>query len=188
MLHHNILIPKKEFKIEVEGHCRGFQTELDYVEKNGILFPIDTGKVVPHTEWKARNTLQTGLLYYLAYKIGTNTTDRALDDLFISSGLVAAVGAANDGKDGIVEGPSGAAEVEGILVTTLNDGGTEAEAYIEFYGYMEGAYSLDDNLILGHNFVDSTDSITEFSKVSINQEVAANRRYHHYWKITLAAA
>ena len=36
-------------RVGIEGHCKGFQTELDFVKKNGILTPVDTGIIVPGT-------------------------------------------------------------------------------------------------------------------------------------------
>ena len=189
-MHPNILVRKQINKIEIEGHCRGFQTELDFVGRNGILVPIDTGKIVPNTEWDSKNTITTALLYYLAYKVGTDTTDRALDNLFASEGTKAGVGAANASKDGIVEGTYGLPAVDHILLTVLNSGGTEAQAYIEFYGYITGAVTLDSYLSIGHNYSNAGDgSLTKrFSDIAISQVVAADRRYHHYWKWTFAEA
>jgi hypothetical protein len=189
-MHSNVLIKKEINKIEIEGRCRGFQTELDFVEKNGILFPIDTGKIVSGTEWEARNTLQTGLLYYLPHKLDDDATaNRALDDLFISNGTKASVGAANDGKDGVAHGIIGPVTIDYILQTTLNSGGTEAEAYIEWYAFITGSATLSQQLILGHNYSNSGEDFeTDFSYTSISQTVAADRRYHHYWKFTFAEA
>ncbi len=187
-MHSNILIPKTINKIEIEGHCRGFQTELDFVEKNGVLIPIDTERVVPRTRWKSCNTLDNGLLYYLAYKIGTNTTDRALDSLFTASGSQAGVGAAQNAKDGIVLNIGGS--TAHILLTTLNAGGAEGEAFIEFYGNIDGSIpTFVGSLVIGHNYDNSEpDFTTKFSSVSVSQAIAANRRYHHYWKFTFAEA
>ncbi len=188
-MHSNILV--KQFnRIDIEGHCHGFQTELDFVEKNGILIPIDTGRMVPHTEWRQKNTIKAALFNYIAYKLGTDTTDNALDLLFTSSGTKAGVGAAMAGRDGIIEGTEGVPVITHLLLTTLNDGGTNAEAYIEFYGHITGSINLVPHLFLGHNYdnAGNGDFGTIFSTVSISQTVAASRRYHHYWKITFAAA
>lgn len=188
-MHPNILVSKKINKIEIEGHCRGFQTELDFVERNGILIPIDTGKIVPHTEFMCKNTIQSAFLYYLAYKVGTDTTDRALNALFTDNGTQAGVGAAQNGKDGVAHGIASPVTIDYILETTLNDGGTEAEAYIEFYAFITGAATLNALLMLGFNYVNASQDWTkEWSQVSISQSVAANRRYHHYWKFTFAEA
>lgn len=189
-MHPNILIPKTINKIEIEGHCRGFQTELDFVERNGIVIPIDTGRVVPHTKWSCKNTIATAFLQYLAYKVGTETTDRALNSLFTGNGTQASVGAAQNGKDGVVHGTLGPSDVDYILQTTLNDGGTEAETYIEFYAFITGAATLTASLHVGHNYANAGDGglTTVFSTVSVSQTPAANRRYHHYWKFTFAEA
>ena len=189
-MHPNILVSKEINKIEIEGHCRGYQTELDFVERNGIIIPVDTGKVVPHTEWSSKNTIANALLYYLAYKVGTDTEDRALDTLFTGNGTKASVGAAQAAKDGIVHGVYGVPSVDYILQTVLNAGGTEVQAYIEFYAYITGAATLDDYLSVGHNYSNSGDGslTTVFSNVTIDQSVAADRRYHHYWKFTFAEA
>ena len=187
-MHPNILVRKKINKIEIEGHCRGFQTELDFVEKNGILVPIDTGRIVPHTEFRCKNTIQPAFLYYLAYKVGTDTTDRALNALFTDNGTQAGVGAAQNAKDGIAHGQSPNA-IDYILETVLNDGGTEAEAYIEFYAFITGAATLDQFLYIGFAYANGSTNFTKlWSYISISQAVAANRRYHHYWKFTFAEA
>lgn len=172
--------------IQIKGECRGFQTYLEYEpNKAGILMPIDTKQKVPGTDtgW-VKNTIQAGLTQYLAYKLGTNTTNRALDSLFAADG---AIGGGDDGDDGIHNGESlGGGPAGYKLATTLNDGGTEAESYIEFYGYIDGAVTLE-YLTLGHDYLHASEVFnTVFAGIAVNQTVAASRRYGHYWKITLA--
>ena len=174
--------------IGIEGHCKGFQTELDFVKKNGILTPVDTGIIVPGTMFKKKNTIANALVYNLSASLGPNATDKALDSLFSANGTKASVGAGQAGNDGIVEGTYGLPQVDHILQTTLNAGGTEAQNWIEYYGYIDGAVTLDSYISIGHNYSNAGDGrlTTYFSNVVISQSVAANRRYHHYWKFTIA--
>lgn len=174
-----LIIPNNtKNEISVKGFCRGFQT---YLDKDGK----DTGIIVSGTNvpWH-QNTLGNDLKYYLAYKIATDTTDQAMDALFTGNGAVAGLSAQN-GKDGIAHGAGGTMDY--LFTTTKNVGGTNAEAYVEFYGYVDGAATLTSTLYLGFNYVHATYELTKKnSSVSINQTVASGRRYHHYWKITVS--
>ena len=105
--------------------------------------------------------------------------------LFASQGTRASVGAANAGKDGIAHFDPDIADY--ILLTTLNAGGTDAEAYLEFYGYIDGVATLSVILELGARYDNSTYTFAKkWATVSISQSVAAARRYGHYWKITIS--
>lgn len=186
----DIFVPKAT-AIPIRGFCRGHQTELDFVKgKDGILVPKDTGFVIKDTMWDGENTITDKLRAYLAYKIGADVTDYAMDSLFAAEGLVAG----NDEKGGIIEavstGSTGSispGDVDTCFITTLNDGGDNTEVYIEFYGYKTGSYTIDDYLILGQGYENTDDSMDHvFAYISASQSIAANRRYHHYWKITLS--
>ncbi len=178
---------QEEFTIGIQGVIHCFQTELDYVKKNGILVPIDTGIVVPGSVRKQRNTIQNALVNYLAFTIGSSSVDIALDSLFATDGTQASVGAAEAGNDGIVVGTVGPQDVTHILTTTKNDGGLNSENFIEFYGTIDGAQTLSGLAILGFNYSNAGNGSLEtiFSQVNISETVAANRRYHHYWKLTI---
>jgi len=172
--------------LEIFGEVRGFETKLEFEEKNGLLIPHDTGIVVAGSEYEKRNTLSSLLSYYLPCELGANRTDQAMDSLFASSGTVASVGAANNGKDGIVAIDEDLL-ISHIFTTTLNAGGTNAENYIEFYGTIDGSVTLTPYLGIGFNYVNATTSFTKsYATTTINKTIAANRRYHHYWKITVS--
>jgi len=145
----------------------------------------DTGVLVPKTEFRDRNTIKDALKAYLAYNIAVPATvNRALDLLFTTEVILDMVG-----RDGIAYGlqsPSGNTKV---LVTTLNDGGDNTKLYTEFYGYLTGAATLSANFILGHNLQNAGADhafTTEFAYYAVSASVAASRRYHFYWKITLS--
>jgi len=170
------------------GECRGFQTYLEYEPNEaGVLMPIDTKIKVPGTDtgW-VKNAIQDGLLNYIAYKIGTDTNDQALDDLhaFNTNHLVSSN---QEGEDGISHFNAGTADFDYYLVTTLNDGGGASDGYIEFYGYIDGAVTLDGSLYLGNNY-EHANEVYEFifSIIPISQTVLSARRYGHYWKLTPA--
>ena len=151
------------------ANVKGWQTDLK------------TGLVIPETTFEDKNTVQTGMTYYLAYKIGTNTTDRALDDLFDSDG---APGGGNVGQDGI--GHWDGDDINLILDTSLSVGGDNSTSYIEFYGFIDGAVTLTGDLQLGHGLIISPNEITTiFATYDINTSVAAGRRFHFYWRINV---
>ena len=152
-------------------NVRGFQTDLK------------TGLYVPGTYFEDHNTIQNDFRYYLAYKIGTNTTDQALNNLWTSDG---ALGSGDSGYDGIAHGAAGTA-LDYKFATSLNAGGDNSLTYIEYYGYIDGAVTLSGNLYLGFTYVHGGTTFTKlYSTYDINTSVAASRRYHFYWKITAA--
>ena len=172
--------------IKTRGSVVYFQTDSGILIPESKAIPDFRKEIIPGTFHQGRNTIQNALKYYLAYKIGTDITDKALDALTVSSGTVASVGAANDGKDGIFSGP-GSSLVDHILLTTKNAGGIEAEAYVEYYGTIAGSLTLSDTLYLGHNYVNSSTALTTtFATYPINEVVAASRTFHFYWKITIS--
>ena len=184
-----MLIQSKE-RFPLRGLWRGYQTELDFKKDpiSGLLMPIDTGFIIKDTMKDGENTLTTTLKAYFMNKIVDETTnDYAMDDLFAVEGRVAG----NDGKDGIIEADSvsgdvvQAGDVAQVFLTTLNDGGDNTEVYFELYGYITGAVSLTGILALvkTYNFTGhSADHV--LASVAVTETVVANRRYHHYWKVT----
>lgn len=153
------------------ANVKGWQTDLK------------TGLVVPESVFEDRNTLQNDIKYYLAYKIGTDITNQALDDLFTSDG---APTAGNLNEDGIAHGTS-SSNLDLILDSSLSVGGDNSTSYIEFYGFIDGAQTLTDNLYLGFNLaVLSPNEFTkEYASYDINISVAAGRRFHFYWRVTI---
>lgn len=171
----------------IYGSVRYFQTPA------GIVLPSDSRKalkqlkqdgiMIPGSFRAGSNTIGSDLKKYLAYKLAADVTDQAMDNLFASGGLVASVGAANDGKDGIAWGQD---NVAGLFVTTLNDGGDNSDTFAEFYGYVDGAVTLSTELTLGFSYTNGTTSWSKtYATYSINESVAASRRFHFYWKITI---
>jgi hypothetical protein len=154
------------------GITRGFQTDNR------------TGLLVPGTYFEnLRNTIQNDLKYYLAYKMGTNTTDQAMNNLFTVGG---AIGGGHAGEDGMAHGTGGVADY--AFVTTLNAGGDNSAEYIEFYGYIVGAVTLNNNLYLGFNMQwPGQDFAKTYAEYDINTSVGAGRTFHFYWKITVTS-
>jgi len=174
----NIFVPK--FTLGIRGSVRSHQTWLD---ERGL----DSGEIVRGTEMKDHNTIHDDLKAYLAYKIGTDTTDQALDDLFTTE-----VEASEVGNDGIAYNPS-----TGVIkpfVTTLNSGGDNSETYIEFYGYRTNsgasAYQLAGYLRIGFNLAGGVGTYAfsdVFAEYIVNTSIEVDRRYHFYWKFDFDA-
>lgn len=177
------LFTPKKCVVKLEGHVRGYQTYMEGEE--------DTGIVVPRTEMRGRNTIKTDLKKYLAYNIAVPATvNQAMDNLINSETL-----SDIDGRDGIMYDQSEAqtdagTDITKALITTLNDGGDNVDEFAEFYGYLTGAATLAGYFVLGFDFDYAGGSPYHFEKVyatyAVSASVAASRRYHFYWKITLS--
>lgn len=151
-------------------NIKGWQTDLK------------TGLIIPGSVFYNKNTVQNDLKYYLAYKIGTNTTDQTMDSLFTTDGTP--VGG-HEGDDGIAHGTSSTVLTD-IFATSLSTGGDNSTVYIEFYGYIDGSVSLTNNLYLGYDFSLAPNSFAkEYASYDINTSVAAGRRFHFYWRVTI---
>ena len=170
-------------QLSVRGSVRHFETDLD-------------NNIIPGTLFEGPNTIQSSLKKYLAWCIAVDK-NLAIDNFF--TGSVPATEISAGRLDGIAfttsEGPS---DIGTCFITTLNVGGDGVERYVEFYGYVEGAVTLNGYLQLGYNlYVDGggnntfkgietgTDGNSHYASYAINKSVAANRRYHFYWKITI---
>lgn len=178
---------KNKNRIQIKGTTYDFMTELEFVKRDGILVPFDTGIKVWEKEGK--NTISTGLTYHLAHRIAASTNDYALNNLFGTQGTRVAEGATNAGKDGIVHyDKEDIQQTEHFFLTVLNVGGTGAQNYSEFYGYINGAVTLDHYLGIGYNYVNSGQyqMTVIFADNSVSTTVAVNRRFHRYWKFTLS--
>ena len=159
--------------ISIRGDVRYYQTD----DKTGLL--------VPGTYKEEANTIFTDLQYYLMYKIGTDTTDYAMDSLFPTGRAVIGT---DIGEDGIVHADaSTGATVDYVFDTDLNDGGDEVETYIEYYGTLPGAATLNGYLQLGQALIGTPYELSRtFAYYDINETVAAGRTFHFYWKISLS--
>jgi len=172
----------KSDKAGLVGIVKSWQTDLK-------------GKYIPGTLKEDRNTIQDGLKKYLAACIGPNAVDKKLGTTtspFFDQDYGAggdAMSAAIDGKSGIVYYDTIDQVATATFYTELNAGGTGGEAYIEFYGYISGAINMYGLLILGHSFTHgaaySDVFQTKFAEYAIDESVAADRKYHFYWKITI---
>ena len=153
------------------ANVKGWQTDLK------------TGLTIPGTEFNDHNTIQNQLRYYLAYKIGADANPRALTPLFLTDGTP---GGTHVGYNGIAHGTSSTA-ITDILASSLSVGGDNTVNYIEFYGYIDGVVDLSDNLYLGQGFSTSPNEFAyEFASYDINDSVAAGRRFHFYWRVSIA--
>ena len=148
------------------ANIKGWQTDLK------------TGLVIPDSIFEGHNTVQNDLKYYLAYKIGTDTTDQALDNLFPTDDTPIA-------GDGIAHGPS-SNDIYEVFATSLSTGGDNSTVYIEFYGYIDGLVSLTDNLYLGYGLTTPPPEFSkEYASYDINTSVTLGRRFHFYWRVTI---
>ena len=117
---------------------------------------------------------------------------KAINNLFDDSGEGASVINAHLTEDGIAFGSGDGNDFNGILETTVNQGGAGSNPYIEFYGefYNDTASSITigSYLNLGRDIY--LDSIyyfrTLFSTYAMSDTVAAGRRFGVYWRITLS--
>ena len=158
-------------RLSLKGSVRYYQTD----DKTGLL--------IPGTYKEEENTINSTLLYYLAYKIGTDTTDYALSSLF---GTGQAASGGDVGDDGIAHGSGTIDDIDYVFDTDLNDGGDEVETYIEYYGTIPGAVTLNGYLQLGHNLISGPYQFSQvFAYYDINETVASGRTFHFYWKISL---
>ena len=151
------------------ANIKGWQTDLK------------TGSIIPGSVFEDKNTVQNDLKYYLAYKIGTDTTDQALDNLFPTDDTPV-VG------DGIAHGVS-STEITEVFATSLSTGGDNSTVYIEFYGYIDGddpSTSLTNNLYLGYGLtLGPSEFSKEYASYDINTSVTLGRRFHFYWRVTI---
>jgi hypothetical protein len=179
-----MLLRTSKVALKLRGDVEMFETPV------GILLPKSQelrGRedlMIPWTHKKDHNTIYTDLKAYLAYKIGTNTVDQTMDNLFTAQTL-----ATQNGKDGMCQASTSYANsTDTVFITTLNDGGDNSDEFIEFYGYITGETSLAPTLILGYNMLATTTK--QFTKLyahyTINTTVAASRNYHFYWKLSFA--
>ena len=172
----NIFVPKAT-AIKVVGSVRGHQTWLD---EHGR----DSGEIVPGSQLEDKNTIEDALKAYLAYKIGTDTTDYALNNLFTADeatpfGTMA-------GLDGIVIYDAVPGDWN-TFITTLNDGGDNTETYIEYYGYHTNSGGSAESLVSELRLLHSLNSSEiVFASYTIGTTLADGRRYHFYWKISFA--
>ena len=150
-----------------------------------IYFQRDnkTGLVVPDTYIEDKNTILNSFRYYLAYKIGTDTIDQAMDNRFT---VGAALSAGDNGYDGIAYGQT-TSLLENKLDTDINAGGDNATNYIEFSGSIAGPIGLAGLLVLGQNYVHGSTAFTNsHATYNIAVNVDSGRTFYFYWRLTLS--
>ena len=158
-----------EVKIKLAGNVKMWQTDLE------------TGHMVPGTEKEEHNTIGSDLKAYLAQSMAA-TVDEAIDNFIDSDAYTV-------DKDGIAYIISGAAVHANWFITSLNDGGDGTETYVEFYGCIDGAVTLNGTLQLGYELTGGADAsvfTSTFATYTINEVVPAARRFHFYWKVTMS--
>jgi len=159
---------------KLKGTITHFQTDLNDNE-------------IPGTRKTSHNSIEDALLAYLAHCIASDQ-NLALDALFDDEDPATAVGGGK--TDGIGFYNAGLLEVTKCFETTKNDGGDGSETYVEFYGFVTGAFTLNGVLQLGYLLADGGGGTYNFTKIfasyTINESVAASRKFHFYWKISLS--
>jgi len=153
------------------------------INVNGFQKDDKTGLILPETYFEDHNTVENDILYYLAYKIGTNTVNQCVDSRFAAGGALA-VG--DNTSDGIAHGAS-STTLDYKLATSLVAGtGTGSVAYTELLGSIAGAVTLNGYLYIGFNYVHASTAFTKtYFSYNISQTVAAGRTFYFYWRITL---
>jgi len=165
---------KDEQTLKLVGHIRGYETDLD-------------NNIIPGTEFEDHNTIGDALKIYFAHCIAVDVNNESLDALFTSASPATNVGAAKLDGIGYAHGLASTI-LEACFITALNVGGDGTELYTEYYGYIEGAISMNGFLILGNTLaLDGADYKFDntYATYAINKTIAADRRYHFYWKITI---
>ena len=163
----------KDAVIEVNGTIKSWQTELD------------TGVIVPGTKQINHNTIGSDLKKYLAHVMAV-TTDESIKEADLQTSITFVYEA---GKSGIAFVLSGASYQSEWFITEINDGGDGIEAYVEFYGYIDGAVTLNGTLQLGSVLTGGASTAVytnTFATYTINETVPAARRFHFYWKVTMS--
>lgn len=144
-----------------------------------------TGLIIPRTECKDNNIIESDLQYYTAYKIGTNTINQSMSSRFAVGGTLSA---GDNGDDGIAYGPGvpGVGLLSHKLDTDINAGGDNATDYIEFSGSIAGPLTMSGYLHLGHDYLNSNADFNEpYAYYAITTTIDSGRTFYFYWKLTL---
>ena len=162
----------KDTMIKVAGTVKMWQSDLI------------TGEKVAGSEKEFHNTIGADLKAYLAECMAVDVSGEAIitADLQVANAYAA-------GKSGIAFITSGGTYQSILFITTLNDGGDGTEVYTEFYGYVDGAATLNGTLQLGSTQAggaSTADYTNIFATYAINETVPAARRFHFYWKVTMS--
>ena len=161
----------KDAMIKLAGEIKMWQSD------------IETGDVIPGSEKVDHNTIGTDLKAYLAQSMA-----ESVDESIKTADLIAS-DAYSAGKSGIAYIIAGAAVHANWFVTAINDGGDGTETYVEFYGYIDGAVTLNGSLQLGSILTGGASAsvfTNTFATYTINEVVPAARRFHFYWKVTMS--
>ena len=161
-----------EIKVPVTGSVRYFQ-------RDNI-----TGLIVPGTEHEDHNVIQNDLLYYLPYKIGTDTINQSISNRFTVGGTI---DSGDDGQDGIGYGTATVDSLTHKLDTDINAGGDLTETYIEFVGSIAGAINMTGYLQLGHDYDDVPSARFNdlYAYYNISSNVEAGQTFYFYWRFAI---
>ena len=141
-----------------------------------------TGLMIPGTYVENENTIYPDLRYYLAYKIGTDTTNQSLSNRFATGGTLSS---GDNGYDGITFG-YGQTALTHKLDTDINAGGNNSTNYIEFSGSIAGELNMSGELVLGHHYLQTNTAFNDpYAEYQITQNVESGRTFYFYWRITL---
>ena len=141
-----------------------------------------TGLMIPGTYVENKNTIYSDLRHYLAYKIGTDTTNQSLSNRFATVGTLSS---GDNGYDGITFG-YGQTALTHKLDTDINAGGNNSTNYIEFSGSIAGELNMSGLLVLGHSYLhSSTAFVDSYAYYSITQNIESGRTFYFYGRITL---
>ena len=142
-----------------------------------------TGLMIPGTYVENENTIYPDLRYYLAYKIGTDTTNQSLSNRFATGGTLSS---GDNGYDGIAYSTIPIESLSHKLDTDINAGGNNSTNYIEFSGSIAGELNMSGYLVLGHSYLhSSTIFVDTYAYYSITQFIESGRTFYFYWRITL---
>ena len=141
-----------------------------------------TGLIVPGTYVEDKNTIQNDLRHYLAYKIGTDTTNQSLSSRFATGGTLSDT---DDADDGIAYG-SYEDSLSHKLDTDINAGGNNSTNYIEFSGSIAGELNMSGELVLGHHYLQTNTAFNDpYAEYQVTQFIESGRTFYFYWRITL---
>lgn len=153
------------------GTVKGFQRDNE------------TGLILPETLFEDKNTLYATGAHYLAYKIGTDTINQAIDNRFTTG---AALVSGDEEYDGIAYGPT-SSTLSHKLDTDINAGGDQATNYIEFSGSIAGPIGLAGVLALGFDYTHGSTAFANlYATYGISVTVDPGRTFYFYWRLTLS--
>ena len=189
--------------MKIFGHVRGFATD-----KNG--------KVKPGSLMEGNNEIWLQFRSMCAFGFWADNATYLMDDLLTASSTTPGVdsGYSANGRDGIFGFgvfPNGSlpdtlnhADLDTEVVhtthesfslqTVLNAGGGLTDPFIEYYGFLDGAFNQSSlQLALAHHIVvqgGTPGTNCKFDQVwavkdGVSISIGAGEKYHVYWRLTI---